>query len=310
MSCGKNPPRLAPVESCRHLPTTPLLLAKPLERFTGFELSSSADSPVLALRITISVFTWNSCRSCLSMYDTPVARPLAPVSTSRTTALVVTFRLLVFGAGVTRHGENEESAVDLAAAPALPAEKAGPPVFVAGQDLRQHRAPAGYHLHARFSSALLDEQFVELGLGRRQRDAARLIFQALHRNIHSDEAAYFIMKRLDLVVSNGPIIRQAVNLVAFEARGTCAGKCPPVVGAAAQHVDAEPVSSVLSLMVHGSPSSSQPPYAASNSPIARVVDAPLRSDSCENFSCSASLTRSRNGPSSSISTFRPACVST
>src|SRR6185312_11588821 len=110
ISCGSHPPALEPVESCKYLPTTPLLFASPAGCFDDLELRSSlADSHALAPNITCLANTWYSCISSLLIYDTPVARPLASVSTSRTIALAITFRLPVFIAGITRHEDDEKS---------------------------------------------------------------------------------------------------------------------------------------------------------------------------------------------------------
>src|SRR5450631_207793 len=66
-SSGMIPPISAPVESCRYLPTTSLLLASPLGCRLDFEFNNSlALSQVLAARITVRPVTWYSCRSSLS----------------------------------------------------------------------------------------------------------------------------------------------------------------------------------------------------------------------------------------------------
>jgi hypothetical protein len=54
-----------------------------------FEFSNNRDdSQVLAATITVRPFTWYSCRSVLSTYETPVASPLVPGKHSRAMALV------------------------------------------------------------------------------------------------------------------------------------------------------------------------------------------------------------------------------
>src|SRR5687767_11051228 len=109
MSLGIKALREAPVESCRYLPTMPLELARPLGCWADLELSSSlADSQALAARITILPSTWYSCKSVLSVYNTPVALPDLSVSTSRTMALSYSVTLPVLRAGFTRQVEEEK----------------------------------------------------------------------------------------------------------------------------------------------------------------------------------------------------------
>ena len=112
MRAGTNAPREAPVESLRYLPTTPLSLASPRGKRADLELSSSrADSPALAASTTTLAFTVNSCMVSVFTYDTPVQLPvLSSVSTSRTIAWVMSFRLPVLRAGLTSTDEAEKSA--------------------------------------------------------------------------------------------------------------------------------------------------------------------------------------------------------
>ncbi|MNL29250.1 hypothetical protein D3C87_1509280 [compost metagenome] len=89
---------------------TPLLFARPFGWAADFEFNNKrADSQALAPKITTLAFTWYSCISRVLTYDTPVASPRSSVNTSLTIALVITVRLPVFAAGITRHEEAEKS---------------------------------------------------------------------------------------------------------------------------------------------------------------------------------------------------------
>src|SRR5688572_7699372 len=102
----------APVESCRYLPTTLLVLARPLGCLCDFEFNNSrALSQALAASITTRPLTWYSCISSFLMNDTPVALPsLLLVITSRAMALAMTSTLPVLIAGFTRTDDDEKSA--------------------------------------------------------------------------------------------------------------------------------------------------------------------------------------------------------
>src|SRR4028118_783035 len=113
-SWGNIPPCEAPVESCRYLPTSPLLLAMPLGAVPDFELSiMRADSQALAASTTVLPRTSYSSMSSLFTYETPVASPFLSVNTSRTIALEINSRLPVFNAGMTRQDDAEKSAYAL-----------------------------------------------------------------------------------------------------------------------------------------------------------------------------------------------------
>src|SRR5262245_53687096 len=108
-SFGMKPPTDSPVESVRYRPTTPLELARPFGKRGDFELRRSrADSHALAARTTIRARTWYSRRSCVLTYDTPVARPLASVTTSRAIAPATIFRRPVASAGGSRTEGDEK----------------------------------------------------------------------------------------------------------------------------------------------------------------------------------------------------------
>ena len=94
------PCTLSPVESVRYLPTTPLELASPFGKRLDCEFSSNrADSQQLAASTTMRARTWCSASVSVFTYDTPVARPSAPVVTSRAIALGTIVSRLVWSAG-------------------------------------------------------------------------------------------------------------------------------------------------------------------------------------------------------------------
>src|SRR5262245_26200827 len=100
ISFGMNPDTPVPVESVRYLPTTPLEFASPCGNFDDFELSRMrADSHALAASTTMRARTWLSRDVVLSMYETPLARPLSSTVTSRTIASVTIVSLPVARAG-------------------------------------------------------------------------------------------------------------------------------------------------------------------------------------------------------------------
>src|SRR5512141_723076 len=109
---GMNPATSVPVVSVRYLPTTPPELASPWGKRDDFELSSSrADSHALAASTTTRARTCSSFIVVLSMYDTPVARPLASVVTSRAIASDTMVSLPVLSAGRRRTLVEEKFAL-------------------------------------------------------------------------------------------------------------------------------------------------------------------------------------------------------
>src|SRR5690606_35638228 len=120
-SWGRNPPALAPVESCRYRPTNPLLLPSPPGWAADRELSSKrALSHALAPTITTLPRPVYSCNVGVFTNDTPLASPRLSVSTSRTMAWSIALRLPVFIAGITRQDEEEKSPYTLHARPHCP----------------------------------------------------------------------------------------------------------------------------------------------------------------------------------------------
>src|ERR1700722_4478484 len=97
---GTNPTRDVPVLSVRFLPTTPLALASPFGKCDDVEFSRSrADSQALAATTTTRARTCASAPVVLSMYPTPVARPLSSTVISRAIALATNDRRPVRSAG-------------------------------------------------------------------------------------------------------------------------------------------------------------------------------------------------------------------
>src|SRR5882757_5244594 len=124
---GTTPAISAPVESCRYLPTTSLLLASPLGCLEDFEFNNNlALSQALAARITVRPVTWYSCISSLLMYEMPEARPSFSVITSRAIAFVIKSIFPVSSAGMTRQEEAEKSPYTLQLRPHCAQKKHAP----------------------------------------------------------------------------------------------------------------------------------------------------------------------------------------
>src|SRR5581483_11735623 len=105
------PLTLRPVESVRYLPTVPLELARPSGKRPDCEFNNSrADSHALAARTTILARTAYSRASAVFTYDTPVARPLESVVTSRAIALLMMRSLPVASAGGSKTDGDEKFA--------------------------------------------------------------------------------------------------------------------------------------------------------------------------------------------------------
>src|ERR1041385_2510499 len=86
-----------------YLPTGPLEFARPCGKRDVREFSRMRDdSSALAAKTTTRARTSDSSPVSLFTYDTPVARPFGPTSTSRTIALVISVRLPVASAGAIR----------------------------------------------------------------------------------------------------------------------------------------------------------------------------------------------------------------
>src|SRR5687768_18609677 len=107
-----NPATSVPVVSVRYLPTTPLEFASPWGKLDEREFNRSrALSHALAASTTIRARTCRSSPVALSIYDTPVASPLAPTVTSRAIAFVSRRRRPVASAGRSRTSGLEKFAL-------------------------------------------------------------------------------------------------------------------------------------------------------------------------------------------------------
>src|SRR5262245_28519500 len=116
-----NPLASVPVVSVRYLPTTPLEFASPCGNFADFELSSNrAVSHALAAITTMRPRTWFSRPVALSMYDTPLARPLSSTVTSRAIALGTMVRRPVASAGGSSTDGDEKFECDAQPRPHCP----------------------------------------------------------------------------------------------------------------------------------------------------------------------------------------------
>src|SRR4030088_3260064 len=104
-----NPETPLPVVSVRALPTTPLEFASPFGNFGDFELSiRRAVSHALAARTTTLALAWFSLPVFVSIYETPLARPLSLRVTSWAIACVTSVSLPVLRAGAIRTFVDEK----------------------------------------------------------------------------------------------------------------------------------------------------------------------------------------------------------
>jgi hypothetical protein len=82
---------------------------------------------------------------------------------------------------------------------------------------------------------------VQAWFGRGQEEAIGVVGQAFVGTEYADQLIDFIVVRLDILIGNGPVGTQPVNIFSAEIVGAKAqGNTPPVVGAPAQHPGAEP----------------------------------------------------------------------
>src|SRR5690606_21170692 len=90
--------------------------------------------------------------------------------------------------------------------------------------------------------ALFNEELVESRLWRRKENAVRFIEDAFLRSEDADELVDPVVIRRYVVITDRPIIAQAIDIFSFEIIGTKSKRyTSPVVGASADHTGAEPI---------------------------------------------------------------------
>src|SRR6185503_17146929 len=98
-----------------------------------------------------------------------------------------------------------------------------------------------YYRNADAGSRLLDHQLMQPGLGRRQEESIRIVFQSLIGTVYTQQLVYLVVVRFYILVADGPVITQAIDALPLEILGAKSERdTPPVIGPATQHTRSPP----------------------------------------------------------------------
>ena len=154
-------------------------------------------------------------------------------------APVTSFSRPVASAGRDQHVGRGEIRIHRTPAAALAAVVAArAPVEGASQD----RKPRGNAGDLQLIGSTLDQELIAAGPRWREEDAIGMVGKALGAAEQADQAIYLVVPRLEIVVGDRPVITQAVDAPAAKVIGAEAERdASPMIGAAAQHPEPEPL---------------------------------------------------------------------
>jgi hypothetical protein len=140
---------------------------------------------------------------------------------------------------VNQRRAGREIRMDRAGTVALPAVKADAALIVYA--LGQYGLSGRYYRDAKFARAIYVKEFVQARLWSRQEKPIRVVVQAFVTAEHADQLVDLVVVWPDVLVTNRPVVSQAVDIATLEIqRPEPQGNPTPVIGATAQHTGAPP----------------------------------------------------------------------
>ena len=97
-------------------------------------------------------------------------------------------------------------------------------------------------------------QLMETGFWHRQEEAIGIVVETFVAAEHADQFVDLVVIGFDIVIADGPVIAEAVGVLALEIQGPEAqGYATPVIGSAAEHAAAPPPEICVALLRVGLP---------------------------------------------------------